>query len=61
MIDSALSALVNSISYQQLPLELTEAFLKALQHLMLAQGQECAWQRATMGIYVGSELKAALD
>lgn len=32
-----------------MPLELGEAFVGHLEALMLAQAQECAWQRAVMG------------
>lgn len=32
-----------------MPLELSEAFVGHLEALMLAQAQECAWQRAVMG------------
>lgn len=31
------------------PSELTEHFVKSLENLMLAQAQECVWQRAVMG------------
>lgn len=29
--------------------ELTESFLHSLEYLMLAQAQECVWQKAVMG------------
>ena len=33
----------------EVPLELTEPFLRGLEFMMLAQAQECVWQRAVMG------------
>ena len=34
---------------EQLPLDLSEAFLNSMESLMLAQAQECVWQWAVMG------------
>lgn len=34
---------------EDVPLELSEAFVGHLESLMLAQAQECVWQRAVMG------------
>lgn len=36
-------------SEEDRPLDLTEPFIKSLELLMLAQAQECVWQRAVMG------------
>lgn len=33
-------------------IELTEPILRALEYVMLAQAQECAWQLAVMGGFV---------
>jgi programmed cell death 6-interacting protein len=32
----------------EVPLDVTEAFIKSLETLMLAQAQECIWQKAVM-------------
>ena len=34
---------------EDLPADLSEPFVKALEWLMLAQAQECVWQRAVLG------------
>lgn len=36
-----------------LPLDMSEAFLSAVESLMLAQAQECVWQWAVMGMITG--------
>ena len=33
-----------------MPTDFNEAFLTSLQYLLLAQAQECAWQKALMGV-----------
>jgi programmed cell death 6-interacting protein len=41
---------MQSLEYgQSLPSDLTELALKSLEVLMLAQAQECVWQRAILG------------
>jgi programmed cell death 6-interacting protein len=37
---------------EDIPLDLTDAFVKSLEFLMLAQAQECVWQKAVMGKYI---------
>ncbi|KAI0649086.1 BRO1-domain-containing protein [Trametes meyenii] len=49
--DSVLPQLHASLAADDPPIELTEAFVKSLQFLMLAQAQECVWQRAVMDNY----------
>ena len=50
LISSALPPLETSLPPNTtLPADLSEPFLKALQWLMLAQAQECFWQRAVIG------------
>jgi programmed cell death 6-interacting protein len=47
---SAWIKLKSSLSDEDgLPLDLSEAFLSAVESLMLAQAQECVWQWAVMG------------
>jgi programmed cell death 6-interacting protein len=51
---SAWNKLKASLSDEDgLPLDLSEAFLSALEFLMLAQAQECVWQWAVMGMIMG--------
>jgi programmed cell death 6-interacting protein len=38
-------------SNTDMPIDFDEMFLKSLQYLLLAQAQECAWQKAMMGLY----------
>ncbi|KAI0671768.1 BRO1-domain-containing protein [Trametes maxima] len=49
--DSALPQLHAALAADDPLMELTEAFVKSLQFLMLAQAQECVWQRAVMDNY----------
>ncbi|KAI8980207.1 BRO1-domain-containing protein [Trametes punicea] len=49
--DSVLPQLHASIGPDVEPTELTAAFIKVLEFLMLAQAQECVWQRAVMDNY----------
>lgn len=46
---SALPKLKFSADTEETPTDLTEPFLKSLMSLMLAQAQECAWQKAVAG------------
>lgn len=41
--------LLESLSGSLIPSELTPPSVRALENLMLAQAQECAWQRAVLG------------
>lgn len=51
---SAWNKLKASLSDEDgLPLDLSEAFLDAVESLMLAQAQECVWQWAVMGMITG--------
>jgi hypothetical protein len=51
---SAWNKLKGSLSDEDgLPLDLSEAFLSAVESLMLAQAQECVWQWAVMGMITG--------
>jgi programmed cell death 6-interacting protein len=45
----ALSSLQFAQDDENIPLDLTESFVKSLEFLMLAQAQECVWQKAVMG------------
>ncbi|KAG9001425.1 pH-response regulator protein palA/rim20 [Tulasnella sp. JGI-2019a] len=47
LIDSALPAF-QATHGRPLPVDLTEPFFLALQYLMMAQAQECAWQKARL-------------
>ncbi|KAG8880476.1 pH-response regulator protein palA/rim20 [Tulasnella sp. 332] len=47
LIDSALPAL-QATNGRPLPVDLTGPFFLSLQHLMMAQAQECAWQKANL-------------
>ncbi|KAL5504141.1 RIM20 [Sanghuangporus vaninii] len=51
LISSALPALTQSLDREARIDELSEPFLRGLEYLMLAQAQECAWQRAVMDHY----------
>ena len=48
-LSSAIPPLRPSIFEQDMPIELTEPFIESLEFLMLAQAQECVWQKAVMG------------
>ncbi|PAV16120.1 pH-response regulator [Pyrrhoderma noxium] len=48
LIGSALPALTQSLEVNTRVNELTESFLHSLEYLMLAQAQECVWQKAVM-------------
>ncbi|GBE87997.1 pH-response regulator protein palA/RIM20 [Sparassis crispa] len=48
LASASVPQLRSSITPDDMPLELTEAFLASLEFLMLAQAQECVWQRAVM-------------
>jgi programmed cell death 6-interacting protein len=49
MSSSALPSLEFVPGDEDIPLDLTESFVKSLELLMLAQAQECVWQKAVMG------------
>lgn len=49
LIASALPPLVQTLDEYARIDELSEPVLRSLEMLMLAQAQECAWQRAVMG------------
>ncbi|EIW57583.1 BRO1-domain-containing protein [Trametes versicolor FP-101664 SS1] len=49
--DSVLPQLHASLGPEDPPIELGNAFVKSLEFLMLAQAQECVWQRAVMDSY----------
>lgn len=49
LLSSALPNLEFAPDDEDIPLDLTEAFVKSLEFLMLAQAQECAWQKAVVG------------
>ena len=49
LISSGVPRLRFSLDDEERPLDLTEPFAKSLEWLMLAQAQECVWQRAVMG------------
>lgn len=34
---------------EEIPMDLTEHFVQSMEWLMLAQAQECVWQRAVIG------------
>ena len=46
---SALPGLEFAPVDENIPLDLTDAFVKSLEFLMLAQAQECVWQKAVIG------------
>ena len=49
LISSGVPRLRFSLDDEERPSDLTEPFAKSLEWLMLAQAQECVWQRAVMG------------
>lgn len=49
LISSAIPQLKGTLVQEDMPLELTESVVGSLEFLMLAQAQECVWQRAVMG------------
>lgn len=49
LISSALQPLVQSLDENTRVDDLNEPFLRSLEYLMLAQAQECTWQRAVIG------------
>ncbi|TCD68499.1 pH-response regulator protein palA/rim20 [Steccherinum ochraceum] len=51
LLSTAIPKLRTSIAGDTMPLELSEAFIGHLESLMLAQAQECVWQRAVMDSY----------
>ncbi|TFK47825.1 pH-response regulator [Heliocybe sulcata] len=52
LLSSAVPPLRDTLqSEEEMPLDLTEAFVKSLELLMLAQAQECTWQRAVLDHY----------
>lgn len=64
LTSSAVPQLAQSLVDKAPPVEFTETFLRSLEYLMLAQAQECAWQRAVMGRLVttsSTRLKANFD
>ncbi|KAF9820903.1 hypothetical protein IEO21_01130 [Rhodonia placenta] len=48
---SALPPLKASVAADDIPLEFTSPFSRSMEYLMLAQAQECVWQRAVMDNY----------
>ena len=44
-----LPKLVLSLNNEEISLDLSDAFLKGVEWLMLAQAQECSWQLAKLG------------
>lgn len=48
LLSSALPKLELPPGDEYIPLDLTDAFVKSLEYLMLAQAQETAWQKAVM-------------
>lgn len=48
---SALPKLRFPADTEEIPTDLTEPFVRSLENLMLAQAQECAWQRAVADLY----------
>jgi programmed cell death 6-interacting protein len=48
-MSSALPKFTPSPSDEEVPLDLSGSFISSLEWLMLAQAQECAWQKAVMG------------
>ncbi|RDB25545.1 pH-response regulator protein palA/RIM20 [Hypsizygus marmoreus] len=51
LISSGLPKLVYSPDDEQIPRDLSDAFVKGLEWLMLAQAQECSWQMAKLNQY----------
>lgn len=51
LAESAIPQFKSSLPSNDVPLELSEAFVIGLEFLMLGQAQECVWQRAVMGEY----------
>jgi len=48
---SVLPKLVLSPDYKEISLDLSDAFVKAVEWLMLAQAQECSWQLAKLSVF----------
>ncbi|KAH8118025.1 BRO1-domain-containing protein [Phellopilus nigrolimitatus] len=57
LISSALPTLSRSLDDSTRIDELSESFLRSLEFLMLAQAQECAWQRAVMAPPLSNSLR----
>ncbi|KAK2463406.1 hypothetical protein APHAL10511_004492 [Amanita phalloides] len=51
LLSSAIPKLVLPPDTDQVPLDLSEPFVKSLERLMLAQAQECSWQMAKLNQY----------
>ena len=49
LLPSAVPKLRSTLGDEEMPLDLTEPIIKGLEWLMLAQAQECVWQRAVLG------------
>lgn len=49
LASTALPKLRGSLSTEEYPEDLSEALLSGFEWLMLAQAQECVWQRAVHG------------
>lgn len=49
LLSSTLPNLEFAVDDEDIPLDLTEAVVKSFEFLMLAQAQECAWQKAVAG------------
>lgn len=58
---TVLPQLQASVAPDDGPLELTEPFIRSFEFLMLAQAQECVWQRAVMGEIASSGLLCPLS
>ncbi len=48
LLSSAIPKLIFPPDVGEIPLDLSESFLKSLERLMLAQAQECSWQMAKL-------------
>ena len=51
LLSSALPNLEFAPDDEDIPLDLTNNFVESLELLMLAQAQECVWQKAAMGLF----------
>ncbi|TFY67754.1 hypothetical protein EVG20_g3830 [Dentipellis fragilis] len=61
LASSALPKLKSTIAADDIPIDLTDAFIESLQNLMLAQAQECVWQRAIMETTYSNGIVARLS
>src|ERR1700722_4259506 len=51
LLSSAVPNLQRSLGGAELPSDLSYAFVKSMEWLMLAQAQECVWQKAVIGMF----------